>query len=87
MSSSSFAKRERDLAKKAKAEAKRQRRLSAEQASPSEEAAGRGDDDGPSGEELLQQIEDIHRRYDQGLISDEDFQLTKADLLSRLRID
>ena len=90
MSSSSFAKRERDLAKKAKAEAKRQRR----QTMAAENAAGNPDglpdetaDSGLSTPDLLQRIEEVHRLRDEGLISEEDFDVTKTDLLSQIRVD
>lgn len=89
MGRSSFAKRDREQTKRAKAEAKRQRR----QAGP-----GDGEMDGAEGvaaveedqtptEELLQMIEDLHREHAEGRVSDDDFETTKADLLGRLRVD
>lgn len=89
MQRTSFEKLQRDRAKKAKAAAKRERRL--ERTEPS------GDSDvvidlGPEGEplsaaELLTQIERIHQQFDAGDLSFEDFEEMKADLLSRLPID
>ena len=90
MSSSSFAKRERDLAKKAKAEAKRQRRqaMAAEQASGNPDGPPDGAaDSGLSTPDLLQRIEEVHRLRDEGLINEEDFNDTKTELLGQLRVD
>jgi hypothetical protein len=87
----SFTKLQRDRAKKAKAAAKRERRL--ERAA---EARSNGDADGfetPSGEgpisaaELLHEIEVTHQRFEAKLISYEEFEEKKAELLSRLPID
>ena len=91
MSRPSFAKRDRDRAKKAKAEEKRQRR----QAKAADAANERSDPDsgaapaadGPSTAELLVMVEDVHRRYDAGEMTEDDFQAAKADLLARLTID
>ncbi|CAN5599403.1 hypothetical protein BH20ACT2_BH20ACT2_21500 [soil metagenome] len=89
----SFDKRERDRAKKAKAAAKRERRQqkgSDLPEGPEEEIVPlvTVDDDAElSATELLERIEDIHKRFDAGTISDEDFEQEKADLLARLPID
>jgi hypothetical protein len=90
VTSSSFAKRARDQAKKAKADAKRQRRQAAGQApSPEDtvEAPTPMATDGLSSADLLGMLEEIHRLHDEGSIADEDFQLKKAELLSRLPVD
>jgi hypothetical protein len=87
----SFAKLQRDRAKKAKAAQKRERRQ------------GGGDFDGPRTAEapptvvddggelsapvLLQLIEDIHRQFDAKEISFEEFEEKKIELLARLPID
>jgi hypothetical protein len=86
----SFTKLQRDRAKKAKAAAKRERRL--ERAA---EARSSGDADefetsteGPiSAAELLHEIEVTHQRFEAKLISYEEFEEKKAELLSRLPID
>lgn len=84
----SFEKLQRDRAKKAKAAAKRERRL--ERAD--EAVATETIDLGPEGQqisaaELLTQIERIHQQFDDGALSFEDFEEMKSDLLSRLPID
>lgn len=84
----SFEKLQRDRAKKAKAAAKRERRLERADAPVATEAI----DLGPEGEtlsaaELLTQIERIHQQFDDGVLSFEDFEEMKSDLLSRLPID
>ena len=87
MSRTSFGKRARDEAKKAKARAKRERRQAA--AEPVEDGveAPAEPDDGLSTDDLLQMIEDVHRRHAAGEMSDDDFQEAKADLLGRLSVD
>ena len=88
MSGSSFAKRERDLAKKAKADAKRERRRAAQEAAVAAGATGPARlEDGPSTADLLRRIEEVHRLHEDGRISDDDFQDTKAELLAQLSID
>lgn len=85
----SFEKLQRDRAKKAKAAAKRERRL--ERSGPSdnsEPVIDLGSSAEPlSAAELLTQIERIHQQFDAGDMSFEDFEEMKADLLSRLPID
>jgi hypothetical protein len=86
----SFTKLQRDRAKKAKAAAKRERRL--ERAA---EARNHADDDGfetpsegpISAAELLHEIEVTHQRFEAKLISYEEFEEKKAELLARLPID
>ncbi len=85
----SFAKLQRDRAKKAKAAAKRETRL--ERVEPEEgEELELVPDDGThelSAHELLVLIEQIHNQYDAKQISLDDFEERKADLLARLPID
>ena len=87
----SFEKRERDRQKKAKAAAKRDKRL-----------AGKTDELGPDGEpiegeavvapspasvdesSILQRLEDLHKRYDDEQISFDDFEEQRAALLEQL---
>ena len=86
MGRSSFGKLSRDRAKKAKAQAKREKRqAAAETVEVETEAAPVGEE--LSAADLLQRIEDVHRRYDAGEMSEDDFQEAKADLLGRLPID
>ena len=91
MSRQSFAKRDRDRAKKAKAEEKRQRRQAKTADAANEQPEDAPDEaptaGKPSTTELLQMVEDVHRRYDAGEMSEDDFQTMKADLLAQLTID
>ncbi|MDP9420160.1 MAG: hypothetical protein M3P53_08455 [Actinomycetota bacterium] len=89
----SFAKLQRDRAKKAKAEAKRaerQERLADSPGFPGgsgfEVSSG---DDGQelSAPELLAAIERIHRQFEAKAISYEDFEEKKAELIARLPVD
>jgi hypothetical protein len=86
----SFTKLQRDRAKKAKAAAKRERRL--ERAAEARESADAEDSEtsaeGPiSAAELLQEIEATHQRFEAKLMTYEEFEEKKAELLSRLPID
>ncbi|MBW3556230.1 MAG: hypothetical protein KY454_04730 [Actinobacteria bacterium] len=87
----SFAKLQRDQAKKAKADAKRTRRQDRGSDSPVAEEAVldlSGDKGGPvSASDLLQLVETLHQRFESGAVSYEEFEETKAELLSRLPID
>jgi hypothetical protein len=83
----SFAKRERDRAKKAKAAAKRDRRL-AGRAEDGEDAEGTSDAGAPSPavdeSAILARLEELHRRYDDEQISFDDFEEQRAALLEQL---
>lgn len=90
---STFAKLQRERAKKAKAAAKREKRhdrggdtdeidLEGEAATP--EAPPR---DEYRTEDTIQQLEDLHKRFEAGTISYERFEETKLELFSRLSID
>lgn len=93
---SSFAKLQRDKAKKERAAMKRANRIERKSAVESEEVqqeeskdavtlvAGEGE---PSPEELLQLIEDLHNRREAGTISEDDFEEAKIELFARLQID
>jgi hypothetical protein len=89
----SFTKLQRDRAKKAKAAAKREKRL--ERAAEAKENATADDSDtstdegeGPiSAAELLREIEVTHQRFEAKLMSFEEFEEKKAELLSRLPVD
>jgi Short C-terminal domain len=82
---------ERDRARKAKAAAKRERRQErrAEAAASAGDVAATAatDDGGLSAARLLEEIEEVHRRYESGAIGLEEFEAKKADLLARLPLD
>ncbi len=87
-----FEKLQRDRAKKAKAAAKREKRL--EKGAPGgvateeEELAPLDDSEAPlSAGELLQRIEALHNKFEAKKISFEDFEEEKAELMRRLPID
>jgi len=83
----SFAKLQRDRAKKAKAAMKRERRQAG--AARREEDTPVVHDDGGelSAAALLEQIELIHKQFDAKEITFEEFEEKKLDLLARLPID
>lgn len=85
----SFDKRERDRAKKAKQAAKRERRLDkdSEPAEGDEVVTAIPEGGELSAAQLLELIEAIHNDFDAGTISYEDFEERKAELLARLPID
>ena len=89
----SFTKLQRDRAKKAKAAAKREKRLerAAEAKEPPRSKTRRRRDrsgEGPiSAAELLHEIEVTHQRFEAKLMTYEEFEEKKAELLSRLPID
>jgi hypothetical protein len=87
----SFTKLQRDRAKKAKAAAKREKRLerAAEARTASDEADGvEASGEGPiSAAELLHEIEVTHQRFEAKLMTYEEFEEKKAELLARLPID
>lgn len=94
---SSFAKLQRDKAKKERAAMKRANRIERKTADESEEVIDTDTDTDavtlvtgvgePSPEELLQLIEDLHNRRDAGTISEDDFEEAKVELFARLQID
>ncbi len=87
----SFGKRERDRTKKAKAAAKRERRQDKTVETDGELDETQAPVVYPDGElsaaELLDRIEAVHRRFDAGTISLEDFEEEKAELFARLPLD
>jgi hypothetical protein len=87
----SFTKLQRDRAKKAKAAAKREKRMerAAEAKTASDEIdETSGDGEGPiSAAELLHEIEVTHQRFEAKLMTYEEFEEKKAELLARLPID
>lgn len=94
---SSFAKLQRDKAKKERAAMKRanrlQKRADAEAEAADPTPAIEGEDGLVPGEgelsapELLALIEDLHKRREAGTISLEDFEEAKVELFARLPVD
>jgi hypothetical protein len=82
-----FAKQERDRAKKAKAALKRERRESrdsaAESPPPVPTVSGEGD---VSPEELLRLVKELHDAYADERISLEDFEERKQELMARITV-
>jgi len=96
MARSSFGKREREQAKRAKAAAKRDRKQQLAAANPpdgdvdsdaDETDATATSDDAVSTDALLDMIAEVHAQYDAGTISYEDFETARTDLLGRLVVD
>jgi len=88
MARSSFGKREREQAKRAKAAAKRDRKQQPASLDPSDEpetVAPEGA--GLSTDELLAMIADVHAQYEAGSISFEEFEEARNDFQSRLIVD
>jgi hypothetical protein len=85
----SFTKLQRDRAKKAKAAAKRERRLerAAEARTASVDETTTSDEGPISAAELLHEIEVTHQRFEAKLMTYEEFEEKKAELLARLPID
>ncbi len=90
---SSFAKLQRDKAKKERASkkrsARRNRNSSDEDSAANDEhtdvvsmVSGDGE---PSPQELLAMVEDLHQRRQAGIISEEDFEEAKVELFARLQ--
>jgi hypothetical protein len=84
---SSFAKRQRDMAKKAKASAKREKKL--ESGSEEDEIDDEPVDDGPklSNEAVMERVADLHRRYDDGQMDLDTFDEERANLMAQISID
>lgn len=85
---SSFAKRQRDMAKKAKAQAKREKRLEG----PSEDDEVEEEevvDTGPtlSNDQVMEKVADLHRRYDDGQMDLDTFDEERASLMAQISVD
>jgi hypothetical protein len=85
----SFNKLQRDRDKQEKAAAKRDRRQSRATATDEEQALGETPATGnePSAQELLDEVEKVHRQFDAGDIDFETYENTKTLLLSQLPVD
>ncbi len=90
---SSFAKRQRDMAKKARAEAKRQKRLGRgdiydlEEARNAEAAEAEPPSSSLSNDEIMTRVEELHRRYDDGQLDLETFDEQRASLMAQISVD
>jgi hypothetical protein len=84
-SKESFDRRQRERAKKAKADAKRERRLSKNDAPDVEEPAP----EAPRVDEdvLIGALGKLHEEFDDGKIGFDDFEARRTELLSRLQVD
>ncbi len=85
---SSFAKRQRDMAKKARAAAKREKRLDRDSAVGIDEP-GDSDARGPtlSNDEIMARVAELHRRYDDGQMDLNTFDEEKTALMAQFSID
>ena len=91
---SSFAKRQRDMAKKARAEAKRQKRFDRNAHREFDEVGSVVDPNDKlsvsssalSNAEIMLQVEELHRLYDDGRLDLETFDEKKASLMSQISI-
>lgn len=86
----SFDKLQRERGKKAKASAKRERRLDGDRSAgateaPAEGVVGIGGEIPPA--RLLELVAQVHRRFEAEEISYEEYEETKAELLARLPVD
>jgi hypothetical protein len=81
---SSFEKRERDRSKKAKAAAKRDKRLDKTPGEGDEPASGLGAADTAA---VLEAVAILHQRFEDKEIEFEEFEELKAELMSRLAVD
>lgn len=91
---STFAKLQRERAKKAKAAAKREKRFDRGGDDDGIEIEGEGEEtvetaprDEYRTEDTIQALDDLHKRFEAGSISYERFEETKLELFSRLSID
>jgi hypothetical protein len=86
---STFSKLQRDRDKKAKAAAKRERRLdrSGTADEPAVRHSAATEHDAQPSARLLELIEQVHRQYDSRQIGHDEFEERKAALLAQLRID
>jgi hypothetical protein len=86
----SFSKLQRDRDKKAKAAAKREKRQERSANPDGGDVDVLVEDDGTSelsADDLLKLIESIHKRFEAGTMTYEEFEEQKVDLLGRLPVD
>ena len=82
-SRSTFGKRDREMAKTAKANAKRARRDARADAEPVEPIVNT---DGVSADELVQRLKELHESFEDNRISFEDFDAARSDLTDRIAL-
>ena len=82
-SRSTFGKRDREMAKTAKANAKRARRDARADAEPVEPTVNT---DGVSADELVERLKELHESYEDNRISLEDFDAARTDLVDRIAL-
>jgi hypothetical protein len=80
----SFERRQRERAKKAKADAKRERRMSHEGGpeAPADEAGPQVDENA-----VIGKLAELHAAFDNEEISFDDFETRRSELLTHLRVD
>jgi hypothetical protein len=83
-----YGKQDRERSKKAKAEAKRERRRTtalSKAAPDGNEAAAVPDESSTAA--VLQMLDELHHQHANGEIADDDFESAKADLLNQLVVE
>jgi len=86
---SSFAKRQRDMAKKAKASAKRERKFDRDDEDEEIEDDEELVDTGPklSNDQIMQRMADLQGRYDDGQLDLDTFDDERSSLMAQMVID
>lgn len=84
---SSFAKRQRDMAKKARAQAKRSKRLDGEPEGDDDEIEEEVVESKYSNQQLMKMIADLHERYDDGQMSLDDFEDKRTELMGQITVE
>jgi hypothetical protein len=82
-SRSTFGKRDREMAKTAKANAKRARRDARADAEPEAPVV---DNDGTSADELVERLRELHDAFEDNRMSFEEFDEARTDLVDRIAI-
>jgi len=84
-----FAKQDRDRAKKAKAAEKRERRVARAAGGPAEveESAWAAPGEEVSAAALLRMVEELHQGYADGRFTLEEFDARKTELMARISVD
>jgi hypothetical protein len=83
-SKDTFERRQRERAKKARAAAKRERRLTKDDSAPAPEAAPASADGQAA---VLTELASLHAQFENESVSFDDFESRRAELLSRLQVD
>jgi len=82
-SRSTFGKRDREMAKVAKANAKRARREARSEAPPDEPVV---DSEGANADQLVIQLRELHDAFEDKQMSFEDFDAARTDLVDRIAV-